>query len=184
MIRRFVLTGAPGAGKTTIALALRERGHLVVDEAATHIIATEPAVEHDWPRFLGRIAAVQRQRQMAAESPGVQVFDRSPVCTLALAEYLGVAPPPELAEEAERIARHNVYQRRVLFVRLMGFIVPTAARRIGLADAERFERIHADVYRALGYDLAEIPPGPLERRLAQVAEVLAEVTAGSGRPAT
>ncbi|MEV4495482.1 AAA family ATPase [Micromonospora arborensis] len=41
--RRYVLTGAPGAGKTTLIEALSRRGHLVVREAATDIIATRQA---------------------------------------------------------------------------------------------------------------------------------------------
>ncbi|GAA2364336.1 AAA family ATPase [Dactylosporangium salmoneum] len=172
MTRRYVLTGAPGAGKTTIAAALRRRGHVVVAEAATDVIGQTPQLEADSAAFLDRIVAVQRERQLAATG-ALQVFDRSPVCTLALAAYLGVAPPRDLAREAERIARERTYERRVLFVRLMGFITLTAARRISLAESERFERIHAEVYRDLGYELVDVPPAPLEHRVARVAEVIA-----------
>ncbi|MFG2041215.1 AAA family ATPase [Dactylosporangium sp. NPDC048998] len=172
MMRRFVLTGAPGAGKTTIAQALRGLGHLVVDEAATDVIAETPALEADGPAFLDRIVAVQQARQLAARGP-VQVFDRSPVCTLALAVYSGLTPTPALAREAARIERERTYERRVLFVRLMGFVTPTVARRISLAESQRFERIHAEVYRDLGYELIEVPPAPLARRVAQVAGFIA-----------
>lgn len=172
MPHRFVLTGAPGAGKTSIALALRALGHAVVDEAATDVIADAPGLQDDWPAFLDRIAAVQRERQLAAAGP-VQVFDRSPVCTLALAAYLGQPPTAALAAEADRIAREGTYERRVLFVRLLGFITPTAARRISLEDSRRFERVHEEVYRGLGYELVEVPPAPLADRVARVAELIA-----------
>jgi len=39
--RRYVLTGAPGSGKTALLGALRERGHAVVEEAATDVIARQ-----------------------------------------------------------------------------------------------------------------------------------------------
>jgi predicted ATPase len=175
MTRRIVLTGAPGAGKTSIAHALRAAGHVVVDEAATDVIGATPQLQADPPAFLDRIVAVQRQRQLAARGP-VQVFDRTPVCTLALAVYLGQPPTVALAAEAQRIERDGTYERRVLFVRLMGFIVPTAARRISLADSERFERVHEEVYRGLGYELLEVPPGNLADRVALVAGLIA----GSG----
>jgi predicted ATPase len=175
VIRRFVLTGAPGAGKTTIAAALRERGYPVVDEAATDVIAERPDLQWDGPAFLDHIVALQRARELAASGP-VQVFDRSPICTLALAGWGGQPPTAALAAEAERIEREGTFERRVAFVRLMGFITPTAARRIGLADAIRFEALHQQVYRSLGYDLVEIPPAPLAERVALVEALIA----GSG----
>jgi predicted ATPase len=173
--RRFVLTGAPGAGKTTIALALRERGYTVVAEAATDVIAESPHLEGDRPAFLDRIVAVQRERQLQTTG-ALQVYDRSPVCTLALAAYLGLAPTADLAREATRIAGDGTYQRTVFFVGLMGFIVPTAARRIGLADSQRFEGIHREVYAGLGYDLVEVPPAPLAERVALVERVLSRAS--------
>jgi predicted ATPase len=36
-VRRYIITGAPGAGKTTVVDGLRERGYAVVAEAATEV---------------------------------------------------------------------------------------------------------------------------------------------------
>ncbi|MFI5910275.1 AAA family ATPase [Dactylosporangium sp. NPDC051541] len=168
MIRRYVLTGAPGAGKTTLAEALQARGHTVIREAATDVIHEAPELEGTGQPFLERILRTQLERQAGAGG-ALQVFDRSPACTLALAEYCGIEPQAELRLAA---ANDGTYQRRVFFVRLMGFIVPTKARRIGLADSERFERIHRDVYRRLGYELVEVPPGTVGERVALVEEVI------------
>ena len=38
-VRRYILTGAPGAGKTSILHGLAERGHHVVPEAAAERVA-------------------------------------------------------------------------------------------------------------------------------------------------
>ena len=37
-VHRFVLTGPPGAGKTSVLRELARRGHAVVEEAATAVI--------------------------------------------------------------------------------------------------------------------------------------------------
>ena len=55
-IRRYVLTGAPGAGKTTLADALRLRGHRVVPEAATDVVARFQAAGIDDPHHRGQFS--------------------------------------------------------------------------------------------------------------------------------
>jgi predicted ATPase len=170
-MQRYILTGAPGAGKTVLIRALERAGFAVVEEAATDLIAlvtAEGVVEH-WrePSFIDDIVALQVRRQQRADAwpDELVVFDRSPICSLALAEFLGRDPPAALHAELARIEREVIYQRRVFFVRGLGFIAPTEARRITLEDAARFEAVHADVYRRLGYDLIDIPPASVADRL-------------------
>jgi hypothetical protein len=90
-MKRFILTGAPGSGKTSILRVLAAAGYAVVDEAATDVNLallaagdTEPWTD---PMFIERIAVLQRERTEDPVSPGAaaQVHDRSAVCTLALA---------------------------------------------------------------------------------------------------
>jgi predicted ATPase len=94
-MRRFVLTGAPGSGKTAIIRQLELDGFSVVEEAATDIIALEQArgVTEPWkhPTFIDLVTELQRRRQVRAsqETGAVQFHDRSVICTAALAVYLG-----------------------------------------------------------------------------------------------
>jgi predicted ATPase len=170
-MRRYILTGAPGAGKTVLIRALERAGFAVVEEAATDLIAlvTAQGVVDHWrePSFIDDIVALQVGRQQRADAwPDELVFfDRSPICSLALAEFLGRAPPAALEAELARIEREGTYQRRVFFVRGLGFIAPTEARRITLEDAARFETVHADVYRRLGYELIDVPATSVGSRL-------------------
>ncbi|CAN5724625.1 AAA family ATPase [soil metagenome] len=166
---RYILTGAPGAGKTTLLRMLARRGHAVVDEAATDVIALEQALGRDEPwadaSFIDLIVSLQKQRQLGA-GPGF--FDRSPVCTWALSEFLGFEPSAGLRAEIERIEAERTYERTVFFVQNLGFVTPTAARRISYEDALRFEQVHLEAYRRFGYDLVLIPPGDLSTRADQV----------------
>lgn len=175
MTGRFILTGAPGAGKTAVVRQLEIDGFATVEEAATDVIALEQArgVGEPWtdPGFIDRIVALQRQRRLAA-SGETQFHDRSAFCTEALATFLGHPASGLLRTEIEELTRSDFYERRVFFVRLMGFIEPTAARRIGLEDARRFEAVHERTYRAHGFELVPVEPGSVVDRVAAIRRAL------------
>lgn len=179
-MKRFILTGAPGAGKTAILRQLECEGFSVVEEAATDVIALRQAlgVAEPWadPAFTDTIAELQRQRRerAAAVAGEVQFHDRSAVCTLALARHLGHRVGRPLVQELRRIAAEAVFERRVFFVRNLDFITPTAARRIGLDEALRFGATHEAAYRELGYELVFVEPGPLAERVRQIKDTVSE----------
>jgi predicted ATPase len=170
LLRRYVLTGAPGAGKTSILKTLQDRGYQVVGEAATDVIAREQALGVDEPwreaDFVDKIVALQRQRQLAPVPADVrvQVFDRSPLCTLALALYLGEPVTPRLAREVARVTHEHVYEGEVFFVRPLGFVERTAARRISYRESLDFEAVHEGVYRRHRFDILDVSAGPVSGR--------------------
>jgi predicted ATPase len=172
-VPNYVLTGAPGAGKTAIVRQLELDGHMVVEEAATDVIALRQAIgepePHTNPAFIEAILGLQIRRQQATETRAgadgsIVFFDRSPVCTLALSRYLEYPESALLTAEVSRLLRCASYARTVFFVRSLGFVTPTAARRISLADSLRFEEVHERTYRDLGFRLVDVPPGPLAER--------------------
>lgn len=171
-MRRFILTGTPGCGKTALIRQLELHGFGVVEEAATDVIAAAHAqgIEEPWrdPQFIETIAHLQRNRQIRASvlPDEVQFHDRSVVCTAALARYLDYAVPLSLTAEIDRITRESVFQHQVFFIRNLGFVAPTAARSISYEEALKFERIHEDTYRAMGFDLVYIDPAPVADRVA------------------
>ena len=170
-MRRFIITGAPGAGKTAIIRQLELDGFSVVEEAATDVIAAAQAqgTVQPWthPSFIDAIAKLQRDRQIRVphQPDHVQFHDRCVVCSAALAIYLGYPFSPFLASELERVKKEAIYQNRVLFIRNLGFITPTEARRISFEETVRFEKIHEETYRDFGFELVSIEPGSLVERV-------------------
>jgi predicted ATPase len=151
----------------------------VVDEAATDVIARDQAkgIPEPWrdETFVEAVTRLQQERQDHPAPAGttVQVFDRSPLCTLALTHYSERPVPPLLESEIARIVANGIYRPRVFFVRLLGFITPTAARRITYAQSVRFERFHEQVYRDHGFELADVPAGPAGQRADLIGRAIA-----------
>jgi predicted ATPase len=176
--KRYILTGAPGAGKTVILRQLEVDGFSVVEEAATDIIALKQGqgLEEPWSRhsFIDEIADLQRTRLVQSSyCPGeVQFHDRSIFCTAALADYLGRPRSLVLSQELERVLAKCWFEPEVFFVRSLGFITPTAARRISLEDAIRFERVHEEVYRDFGFQMIFVEPASASDRVNQIKAFL------------
>ncbi len=175
-MKRYILTGTPGSGKTSIIHELKSQGYSVVEEAATDVIALEQmnVNPEPWmqPDFIDKIVRLQKQRQIkiSTSSYDLQFYDRSPICTYALSRHLGYPPSACLLEEMERIERENIYQRQVFFIENLGFCKPTEARKISFEESLFFEKIHLEVYNSFGYELIKIPPRSLSERVHSITD--------------
>jgi predicted ATPase len=166
-MKRYIVTGTPGSGKTSILHELKSQGYGVVEEAATDVIAREQMLGNpkSWlqPDFIDTIVRLQKQRQLEASMHPheLQWYDRSSICTLALSQYLGFPASAYLLEEIERIERERIYRRQVFFIENLGFCQLTEARKITFEESLVFEKIHEKTYISLGYDLIKIAVLPL-----------------------
>jgi predicted ATPase len=180
MARGYARTAPPAPAKTAVLAALARRGFAVVPEAATDMISAEQArgVAEPWGQdgFVDQVAALQRHRLEAAgggAAAAAELHDRPVFCTLALARFLGRPVSPRLAAEAARVAAAGLFEQTVFLLRPLGFITPTAARRISYADALEFGRLHETVYREHGFELAEIAPAAVAARTTLIAAEIA-----------
>ena len=61
--------------------------------------------------------------------------------------------------------KESIYQRRVFFIRNLGFVTPTEARRISFEETLRFEKIHEETYRDFGFELVSVEPASVLKRV-------------------
>lgn len=173
-IKRYILTGTPGSGKTSVLTSLEKSGYSVISEAATDIISYEQTqkVSEPWlyPVFIDNIVNLQKQRQEQEQYSiiNLQFYDRSPICTYALAIYLGFEPSIILLKEIESIIDNEIYQKKVFFIENIGFCTPSNVRKITYEQSIIFERIHREAYEKFGFECINIAAKPIKERTCDI----------------
>jgi predicted ATPase len=98
-----------------------------------------------------------------------------------MSSFLGRPASDLLTREISQMLAGGVYDKTVFFIRNQGFVEPTAARRIGFEDSVAFERLHEQTYRDLGFQLIDVPPGPLADRAAVIQQIVGPPVRREGR---
>lgn len=172
---RIAITGGPGAGKTELLKALRDRGYSVVPEVAREIIADRKAKglsARPPPAEFARMILDRDIFQYKQALPGTPAFfDRSLLDSMSMLFELGCLP---MEDKRQLLARYPYYPT--------AFILPPW-REIYCTDSERdqtFDEAIA-VYEALrdwyigcGYCLVEVPKGTIDERCEVVLKALEE----------
>jgi len=163
-----ILTGGPGAGKTTTLEALRRRGFACVDEAARQILKEQKAIggdathDGDQRKYRDLMLARSIEAYLAVEARTQSVFfDR------AIPELRSYAEPPgapPAAHVAEAIARYRYSPAVFLFPPWPEIYRHDAERKHTLEHAIAVcESIRAACL-ASGYDPIEVPRLGVEAR--------------------
>ena len=117
-MKRYILTGTAGSGKTSLLRLLKAQRFWVIEEAATDVIVAEQikGYKEPWthPSFIDKIVELQIARQNSAlQIPSeIQFYDRSPFCTYALAKYMKFQISKTLSNEIQRIEKEKIYQKK------------------------------------------------------------------------
>ncbi|WP_434626671.1 AAA family ATPase [Chromobacterium sp. CV08] len=167
----LVLTGGPGAGKTSLLTTLRRMGYPSLDEAGRAIIQDQRRIGGNalpWvdPRAFAEqmLGWDMRNFRIAEREAGPVLLDRGIPDVIGYLELSGL-PVPAHMEKAAGVFR---YDKIFLLRPWPEIFVQDRERRQTLAEAERTCEAMERAYARLGYSLIEVPRGSLEQRAAFV----------------
>ncbi len=176
----FVITGGPGAGKTSLIDELRKRGFSCVDEVARQIIKEQTESGKNalpWGN-IGAYTNLMLSRSVESfvehrQRFPIVFFDRGIPDTLAYAKLTGQEMTPEMNDSAE-LYRYNPDV----------FILP-AWEEIYRTDTERKQsfreavatfEVMKEIYAACGYRLREVPEASISERADFVESIVFPIT--------
>lgn len=162
-MKKYVLTGGPGNGKTTIIEILASRGYAIVPEAARIVIDEEKVKESEvlpWKnlvKFQARV--VQKQLELEQEiTAEITFLDRSIIDGHAYCQN-GNIPTPEIVAELAR-DRYDL----IFFVEPLGSYAIDDIRFETQSEAIMVHQAISSAYKEFGYELISVPPlSPDER---------------------
>jgi predicted ATPase len=172
----YVLTGAPGSGKTSLLDELAGLGFTRVDEPARRVIAEQRAAtgmavyETDPRLFLDLMLseALADVESMRAHAPGPVFFDRGVPDLIGYAELFGL--DSSAAADAANSCRYNG-----LVFCLPGWpeiYVTDGDRRMSFEAADAFGSRVRDIYVELGYSVLDVPRDTVEARARSILDAL------------
>jgi predicted ATPase len=191
---RFILTGAPGGGKTAI-LARIGPGIRTVAEPAREILAEERAAggrgtpDQDPQRFVELLLARSIEKYQGhgrhedpnlagsgnpAEADGAEnqpvLYDRGIPDCVGYAVHLGADASPSI----EAAARYRYHPQALVLEPWEAIYTTDDERKMTYAQAVGFHRKLLDGYRSAGYELITVPRAPIEQRISFIRTFIAK----------
>lgn len=161
MTQKYILTGGPGSGKSSIILELEAQGEHTIREAAEDIIRRNQAHGNPepWtnPNFQKEILELQLQREQRIPQEITRVFiDRG------IPDGLAYAQPG--SETAQEIIRKTPDYDAIFLIESLATTQTDDIRRENHQEAQELARRLTKIYENLGYEVYKIQAGTLRER--------------------
>jgi predicted ATPase len=175
---KYIITGGPASGKSTIIKALSERDYNIIPEAARDVIAQHGLIDDVYARQ-SMILCRQREYELCHTKPGLNILDRSMYDIAAYCTLLGVPLPSDFS----RATRAAQYYPQALLLQLP----PTQEEYNTLSKdglrfetyemATRIETLLGSIYQQAGFEIQRIPwMADKSQRLECVVSTLSTIT--------
>ena len=135
MNQRYIITGAPGTGKTSIINELKNRGFNCIDEDSRKVIAKEIMTGGEilpWKNqiaFESRIVNLRTQQYLSSSRDSICFFDRSAIDSMAYLKLNNLKATTEIIKDIKKCN----FNKTVFYTPIW--------QEIFINDSERIENI-------------------------------------------
>ncbi len=184
MLNKYVLTGGPRTGKTTLLRYFSKIGYKTVQEAATLLIREhiENKTEPPWrnpKQFQQNIFETQVKLESKIKNTEIAFADRGTIDTIAYAKYYNIKPPQQALDRVKK----NKY-KAVFLLDFVGYYQVDSVRIETFNEAEKIQKILKNTYLEFGYDIICVPPVGILQRAQFVLSHIQEIESIKNKPAS
>jgi predicted ATPase len=164
---RYVITGGPGAGKTTLVNGLAELGYACSPEVSRRVIIDEVSRHSDclpWKDISCFSDKVLKEMRIAWANavPPLTFFDRAIPDIIA---YLKIAGIPVPEHYLSALAEQPYHKQVFILPPWEKIYVTDSERWQSFEEASRIYDMLRSTYEEFGYALTELPRAPLAERM-------------------
>jgi predicted ATPase len=169
---KFVITGGPCSGKTTVIKALQKKGYNVISETAKMLIEKESAGKNKifpWTNpeaFQKRIFSIQLKKEKKLLKQKIYFLDRSLIDNIAYRTYKKIKIPKFSKPTYDTIFLLAMLPRKYWNKNPEG-----KPRMETYAVALKLHKEISNTYKKLGYSLKKIPVMTVNRRAALIEKI-------------
>ncbi len=169
MNQKYIITGAPGTGKTAIINALKKEGYSCAEEISRTIITKAIASGGDtlpWKNlaaFSQQVIALRKAQHTNAPKDITHFFDRGIIDVIAYLKHDKLAVNNDIIE----IVKKSPYNKTVFYTPMWEEIYTNdSERKEDIITAKNIENVLLTTYQSFGYTLVAVPKLPVNERAA------------------